>query len=214
LRHDLFGAALLCALSVCGVAFAQGQEAAQPPPAEAPATQAPATQAPTTQVPAPAAPTPCCVIPAGTEITVEITQPLSASNAKGGDFFGLKLSEPIMAGEVTLVPAGATGQGEVVDAKPANIGGRPARLVLAARYLEVGGQKLKLQSLKLGGGGKDRSGAAVGAVIAVGVLGALVPGGGLDYPTGTRASAKIAADVTLAPPPGASAPPPATPSSN
>jgi hypothetical protein len=216
LRHHLFGAALVGALSVCGCALAGGQETAPAPPVQtAPADPSAA--------PAPAA-SACCVIPAGTLITVELTQPLSAEKAKGGDVFGLKLSEPIMIGDVTLVPAGATGQGEVIDAKPAGIGGRPGRLVLAARYLDVGGQKLKLQSLKLSGGGKDRSELAVGAVIAVGVLGALVPGGGVDYPAGTLASAKIAIDFTApspvaspaapAEPPAAAPAAPATPSSN
>ena len=134
-------------------------------------------------------------------------QPLSAEKAKGGDHFGLRLAEPIVIDGATLVAAGATGEGEVIDAKPGGIGGRPGRLVLAARYLDSGGVHMKLQSLKLGGGGKDRSATAVGVVIAVGVLGALVQGGGVDYPAGTLASAKIASDVSLSPPSA-----PATPS--
>lgn len=102
---------------------------------------------------------------------------------------------------VAVVPAGVMGWGEVIDAKPAGIGGRPARLVLAAKYLEHGSLRLALQSLKLAGaGGKDNSGLAVGVVMAVGFLGALVEGGGVEYPAGTRASAKIAASVTAPPP--------------
>jgi hypothetical protein len=202
----VFGTALLCGLLASGCALAAGQSGGGQSPAPAPAPAAAATPAaagdpaapPPTPAQAPAA-VACCVIPAGTPVVVEITQALSAEKSKGGDHFGLRLAEPIVIGGVTVMEAGAIGQGEVVDAKPANIGGRPGRLVLAARDLEAGGVRVKLQSFKLGGGGSDHSQLAVGAVIAVGVLGALVTGGNVDYPAGTQASAKVAADVTAPP---------------
>src|SRR5204863_5932402 len=130
--------------------------------------------------PAPSAST----IPAGTLLVVELTEPLSSTSSKAGDHFGLRLAEPIEIGGAVVVPAGVTGQGEVIDAKPAGIGGRPGRLVLAARFLECGGQHLNLQSFKLGGGGRDNPSLAVGATIAVGLVGALDLGGGVESPAG------------------------------
>ncbi len=180
-----FGAALLCGALSYGAAQAADPPAPTPATAEAPAPAASAAA--------------CCVIPAGTIVLVELTQALSASTAKSGDHFTLRLAEPILIGGEVVVPTGATGVGEVIDAKPAGIGGRPGRLVLAARYLESGGLKLTLQSFKLGGGGRDNSGLAVGATIVVGLVGALVPGGSVDYPVGARATAKIASDVTTPP---------------
>jgi hypothetical protein len=167
-------------------------------PAAAPA-EAATPPAPSTPPPAPT-PTaaPANVIPAGTLVTLVITEPLSSSKSRSGDRFGLKLAEPIVVGGAVVMPAGAVGLGEVIDAKPANIGGRPGRLVLAARFLDSGPLHLTLQSFKLGGGGKDHSELAVEATIVVGLVGVLIPGGGVEYPTGTLATAKVAADVTIA----------------
>lgn len=165
--------------------------------AEAPATP-PVAESPA-QPTAAATPATGIIIPAGTLIVVETTQPLDTRSVKAGDHFGLRLTEPIKVDGVVVVPAGATGIGEVIDAKPAGIGGRPGRLVLAARYLDSGSLHLTLQSLKLGGGGRDNSGVAVGATIAVGIVGVLIPGGNIEYPVGTFATAKIAAAVTVPP---------------
>ena len=46
-----------------------------------------------------------------------------------------------------------------------------------------------------GGGGRDNSSLAVGAMVAVGIVGALVPGGDIEYPAGTRASARALSAV-------------------
>jgi hypothetical protein len=198
-RKRGFELALLCCLFSCGPALAA--DPAVPPPIEA----SPVTPAPVEAD----APTASKIIPAGTIVTLELTEALSASHAQSGDHFGLRLAEPIMIDGDVVVPAGVTGQGEVIDAKPAGIGGRPGRLILAARYLENGDLRLKLQSFKIGGaGGRDNSGLAVGATIAIGIVGALVPGGGVEYPPGARATAKISSDVTI--PPGPPAGPPSS----
>jgi hypothetical protein len=195
MRGRGFELALLCALLSCRAAFAADPvlpPLAAPPPAQA-------------ETPAPGK-----VVPAGTIVTLELTEALSAAHAHSGDHFGLRLAEPIVIDDAIVVPAGLVGQGEVIDAKPANIGGRPGRLILAARYLERGDLRLNLQSFKIAGaGGRDNSGLAVGASIAVGLVGVLVPGGGVEYPSGARATAKIISDITV--PPG---PPVAAPSSD
>lgn len=203
-----FELALLCCLFSCSSALAADQSADPPGPvvAAAPPATAEAPAPALTATPAPPS-TSGSMIPAGTLLVVELTEPLGSSSSKAGDHFGLRLAEPIEIGGSVVVPAGVMGQGEVIDAKPAGIGGRPGRLVLAARYLESGGLRLNLQSFKLGGGGRDNSSLAVGATIAVGLVGVLVPGGGVEYPAGTRATAKIASDVTAPP-----STPPAAPS--
>jgi hypothetical protein len=189
--------ALLAGACACAPALALAQSADPPPPPAAATATAPAEAATVPSTPTPPA-APANVIPAGTLVTLVITEPLSSGKSKSGDRFGFKLAEPIVVGGVVLMPAGAVGQGEVIDAKPANIGGRPGRLVLAARYLDAGPLHVTLQSFKLGGGGKDHSELAVEATIAVGIVGVLIPGGGVDYQVGTYATAKVAADVTTA----------------
>jgi hypothetical protein len=130
--------ALLAGACACAPVLALAQSADPPPPAVAPAAvPAEAATPPASSTPTPP-PVPANIIPAGTIVTLVITEPLSSGKSRSGDHFGLKLAEPIVVGGVVLLPAGAVGLGEVIDAKPANIGGRPGRLVLAARFLDSG----------------------------------------------------------------------------
>ena len=95
------------------------------------------------------------VIPAGTTVLVEIVDTLKASTSKQSQLFRLRLAEPIVADGKTLVPAGADGGGEVIDAKGPGLGGRPAVLILAARYLVSNGVRIPLGHLRYGSTGKD-----------------------------------------------------------
>ena len=201
-----FAITLACSVLVCGSAMATGQDVASAPAVATAVVSAPIPAPVPAVAPAQAA---CCTIPAGTLVVVETTEPLSAATAVSGAHFGLRLAEPLRFGGTVVLPAGVAGLGEVIDAKPAGFGGRPARLILAARYLESGGVRYPLQSLKLGGGGIDNSGGAVVLTMAVGILGAAIHGGGVEYAAGTRATAKLAADVTS--PPLAILPPTTTP---
>jgi len=198
----------LASLAACGAAaclFAPAAYGAEPvtnSPTAAPAAQ----PAPTPPSPAAAqeAVKPCCLIPAGTMVTVAIAEPLSAKRSVAGDSFKLKLTAPIVINGVTVVPAGLMGVGEVIDARPGAMGGSPGKLILAARYLDDNGVRVPLQSLKLGGSGADNTGSAVMASALVSPLLILaVKGGDLAYPEGTPASAKVAADVQITPPPAA-----------
>jgi hypothetical protein len=160
----------------------------------------------------------CCLLNSGTIVAIEITDPLSASRQKSTEKFAIRLAEPILVDGKTIVPAGAVGIGEVVDAAGPGLGGKPAKLILAARYVEFGGIRVPLRGLKLGAGGRNNSDVSMAASFAVGIVGFLVPGGDAVIPAGTRAQAKIAANIVMAPAQAASlaaAPPtpptPATP---
>ena len=158
----------------------------------------------------PAAPTTdCCRLAAGTVVVIELAQPVSSKTHKRGDRFALRLAEPVVVDGKTILPAGAPGFGEVVDAASGGMGGRPAKLVLAARSIEAGGVQVLLRGFHLGGGGSDNSTAAlaVSAVPYVGILAIAIPGGDVEYPAGTRANAKVTADVTVPPTPPAHAAP-------
>src|ERR1700761_9037111 len=99
-------------------------------------------------VPAPAASPPAVVAPAGpaapgavmgTVIDIEITESISTKTCKPEGMFAIRLASPIAVGGKVIIPAGAVGMGQIVDAEPAGALGRPAKLVLAARYLEING---------------------------------------------------------------------------
>jgi hypothetical protein len=191
---------LAAALCLASAGAAAQTVAPPPPPAQSPP--------PSAAQPPPAA---CCRVPAGTPVVVEIVDPLSSKTQKAGDKFNLRLAGAIVVDGETVAPAGAAGVGEVIDAEPPGMGGRAGRLILAARYVESGGVRIPLRAMRLSASGKDYSDAALATSAFVGVFGLAVQGGNVDYPTGTRANAKVAADVTLpavvvAPaPPGAAA---------
>src|SRR5262245_25006395 len=125
---------------------------AQTPPAD-PAQVAPAADPSQAAPPAdPAQVTPAAgatadatvLIPAGTVIAVEITEALSSRTSQMGQTFALRLAEPIIINDEIVVPAGAVGGGEVIDAHRSGMGGRQGVLNLSGRYIEVGGQRIRI----------------------------------------------------------------------
>ena len=149
---------------------------------------------------------PCCLLASGTPVEIALTSSVDSGKAKPGDPFQISLAKPILVGDQIVVPAGVTGGGEVVDAEGAGLGGRPGKLVLAARYLDFGDKRILLRSFRLGGSGRNTSNEAMAADITISafvpVVGAAVffiPGGNIVYPPGTLAMAKVAGASTLPP---------------
>lgn len=180
------------------------------------AAQVPAGEEPT--VPSPLASitieSACCTVPANTTVELEILDLLNSSQHKRGDTFRLRVAEPLVLDGVTLIPAGVLGLGEVVHAAAARGGGAPGELLIAARGLDVDGQKLRLRGLKLGVTGGDNSGMALGVSFAAGPFAMYIRGREIEIPAGTRVNARLAGEATLPPAPGPSeisAPPTATP---
>jgi hypothetical protein len=151
---------------------------------------------------------PLRLAPAGSEVLLELTEPVGTRGHKPGDHFGLKLSEPLVVDGHVVIPAGAAGKGEIIDVGRPGMSGKPAKLILAARYIETGGTRVALHAFRLGGMGESHADAAValGVVPYVGILALAVTGGDLNYPAGARARAKILADVMVPPPDPAATP--------
>jgi hypothetical protein len=93
----------------------------------------------------------------------------------------------------------------VVQASGPGLGGKGAKLVVAADFLTVKGGTIPLQGLQLTGAGKDETFAADMASLAgwismpLGLVGFAVTGGQIEIPAGTAAGAKIAQGVSLKP---------------
>lgn len=148
---------------------------------------------------------PCCRVPAGTPVQVELVDSLGSAHSKAGDRFELRLVAPVIVdGRVVLAP-GARGEGRVVDVDGPGIGGKPAKMVLAAEYLRAGRKRVPLDALQLSGLGRNRartaqvvglSGMAFAPLTFVGIV---VPGGQVEFRPGTVAAAKVATTVTLPP---------------
>ena len=146
----------------------------------------------------------CCRVPAGTMVQVELADGVSTKTQKAGDSFTLQLAQPLIVNGQIVLRAGARGLGQVIDAAKPGMGGKPAKLVLAGRYL-IGprGVQAPLQALQLSGAGQNNSMAAQAAGLGgigfmpLGFVGLAVRGGDVTFPRGTLATARIAADVTL-----------------
>jgi len=197
---------------VAAVVFVAGAAWAQTPastgaPAPTPETAAPSSRSATSAGDAPSAP-PAAQAPAGTVVEIEITQFVSSKTAKIGDRFTLRLAAPIVASGQVVVPAGVPGVGEVIDANTPGFMGAPGKLVLAARYLDYGGRRIPLRTLRLGGDGKDNTTLTTVAMFAFGLPAGLIKGGNIEIPAGTYAHAKLVSDY---PPAQAPAAPTVTP---
>lgn len=136
---------------------------------------------------------------ANTPVTVEVAELISTRINKIGDSFALKLAKPIEVNGKVVAPAGAEGRGEVVDAGRPGIGGKPGKLVLAARYVEFDGKKVPLRSMKVAVSGEDAIGASMAVGVAIGIVGIFVEGGHIEVAPGTTAIAKVAAAIDLPP---------------
>jgi hypothetical protein len=145
-------------------------------------------------------PVPAAVVPNGTLISVEITELVTTRTAKPDDMFTLKLAEPVLLNTVVVIPAGIPGKGVVIDAGKPGMGGKPGKLVLAARYLEFEGRQIPIRGLKMNMSASDNGGTSAAASAVVGVFGLAVTGGHMEVQPGTHAVAKLGADFTPAPP--------------
>ena len=148
----------------------------------------------------------CCRVPAGTVVMIELAQPVSTKTQKTGDTFAIRLAEPVVVRGQIVLPAGATGVGEVVDATKPGFGGKAAKLVLGARSINgPGGQTLRLKGLQLSAAGKGHAGAAtalgIGGIVFLpaGIAGIAIHGGDVALPVGAQATAKLVSSTTLHP---------------
>jgi hypothetical protein len=93
-----------------------------PAPSAAPAAAPPETAAAPAPAPAAApapapAPPPPLVIPTGSHISVTLRQAVGSKISQPGDTFTATVASPVTVGGVTVIRAGSTASGTVVDAK-------------------------------------------------------------------------------------------------
>ena len=147
-----------------------------PPPAR---TERPRPQPPAA-VPAPApAPAPDPVIArAGTEIVAATTSEVSTRSNKAGETFTANVTEAVVSGGRTVIPAGSTVTFKIIESKEAENRDKPGSLVILPVSLTTGGKtydinaevtdlqyELKGRGVTAGDAGKVAAGAAVGAIV-------------------------------------------------
>ncbi|HTV64421.1 MAG TPA: BON domain-containing protein [Bryocella sp.] len=156
----------------------EAQSTPPPPPPSAPEAQ-PQPAAP--QPPPPPPPPQKVTIPAGTQLSVRLNDPLDSEKNQVGDTFHGSLSAPIVIDGETVIPSGSDVMGRVADVKSAGRFAGDSVLTLELTSLSVNGKTYNVQTNQWtrSGAGKGKSTAAkVGGGAAVGaILGGLIGGG-------------------------------------
>ncbi len=189
-------------LHLCVACCVQSAFAQQPAPTSAQQpesfSQTQATPGSLESIPPPVAdPSGCCTLLDGSPVELEIADVLNTMTLKRGDRFRIRLHAPVSAAEGTVLPAGVEGVGDVVHVEPGRASGKAAELILAARYLDYQGKRIKLRGMKLSASGSNRSGMVAGVSIAIGVFAAFIHGGNIEIPADTIVSAKIGETLQL-----------------
>ena len=190
----------------------------------------PGAQAVASQPPAPVQkpkPQPI-VVPAGTALTVRVSQALGSKTSQTGQTFLATLAQPLSVGGRTAIPAGATVSGTVVNAKAKGKFKGEGELSLALTSVTVKGQPYSIQTSPLDStvkgkgkrtaattGGGAAGGALIGGIAGGGkgaAIGALVGGGAglvggamtgnkqIEIPAESALTFQLSAPLTLPPP--------------
>lgn len=151
--------------------------------------------------PAPAPAPAGLLLPKTTPLIIAIDKELGSKISQTGETFPIRLVEAVWVDGVEVLPAGITGQGEVVHAKKAGLAGAAGELVLAARYLDFNGRRIALRSfrfMEVGesslGKGQDNTGVSNITTAIAGPIGFFIGGGNTNVLPGTIANAKTRND--------------------
>jgi hypothetical protein len=112
-------------------------------------------------------------VPDGTILNVAINRWITSGDAQPGSTFTALVGQDVLAGGQIAIPRGATVDGTVLDAKGAGVLKGRGSLTLQLNTLELGGQRIPLQSEPFTVTGKDKSVRSVNSTIIGAGLGAL-----------------------------------------
>ena len=132
------------------------------------------------------------IVPSGTTIAVKLGDAVGSKISQAGQSFTATVANPVQVSGLTVIPAGSTASGTVVDAKPLGRFAGGASLSLKLTSVTVNGQPMTIDTNTLGetakGKGK-RTGAMVGGGAGLGALIGGLAGGGKGAAIGAIAGA-------------------------
>lgn len=183
--RKLFAACGIAALCVATPAFSQAAAPAAPV-AAVPAMPLQVQQAVTN------------LLPSNSDVWVSLDKELNSKTAKVGDTVTFKVSRDVTLGQYIVVPRGTPAVGRVTYRTGKGAFGKSAKMEfdidsvqLASRTIPVSGH-YRIE-------GQGNTGAAVGAVVAVGVFGAFVTGHSAVATQGSEWKAATKESLPIAP---------------
>lgn len=132
-------------------------------------------------------------------VRLMVTKEVNSRDNHPGDRFALRVDEEVKVGTVTVVPVGAKGWGEVVDAKGSGAAGKSGKISTRLLYIEASGQKVDLDGDRQSAGSGGTSN-VVGGVVAFGVFGLLMKGGNASLKAGEILNGYTLSDASFDPP--------------
>ena len=144
---------------------------------------------------------PKLILPVNTEIAVTPNDNLTSKGGKEGDTFMMTTVFDVMYNGYVVIPRGTPGQGHISWRTGKGAFGKSAKMDVAFDWLDLNGRRIALTG-KHRQEGQGNTGAAVGAVVAVGVFGAFVTGKSAKIPHGMQMSARTAEALPIIIPAG------------
>src|SRR6185437_6225172 len=146
-------------------------------------------------------PTPKVTVPAGTQLSIRLTDEVSSEKAQVGDTFHGSISSPVTIDEQTVIPTTADVEGRVVEVKSAGRFAGQSVLTLELTKLTMNGRSYNLQTnqwTKSGNGRGKSTATKVGGGAAVGAILGGIFGGGKGAAIGAAAGAGAGTGVSAA----------------
>ena len=135
-------------------------------------------------------------LPALTPVLIQFDTQVSSDANRNGDRFRFHVAADVCVGDVIVIPAGSVGEGEVIHAQKSGAGGRAGELIVAARYVNVGGRTVRLRSFAAGTG-QQHTDLSVWSGIFIGFPSLMIQGGVMTMPRDMIANARTAARARL-----------------
>lgn len=136
-------------------------------------------------------------IPAGTELTIELTSTVSSKTLKKGDPLPLKTLDNIIINDVIVIPAGTPVEGVVTKATKSGMFGRSGKLEFTITSVKtINNVQIPLEYTAFKKAGHDGGAIAVAAVVSF-VGGMFMKGKNVEFPAGSHFQAKVVSDTDL-----------------
>ena len=155
------------------------------------------------------------ILKAGTPVLLTLSETIDSATHERGAKFAFSVTAPVTIDGVTLIPAGAGAEGEVVHSDKPGMLGKPAELTLTSRAVVLDDRRIQLRGLVLAESGHSRESAASAAQLTADVLhdleivtgagssaygialAAFVHGKQIVVPAGTELVARVANDESF-----------------
>lgn len=145
------------------------------------------------------APSENAVLPANTEIVLEMNQEVTTKGKawSEGDTFKLTVADDVMLGEYIVIPKGTPAFGRITWLTSKGMFGKSGKMDIELEYLEMAGRRIKIDGTYRQEG-EGNTLATVGGVVLAGVFAGFITGKSGRIPAGRELIATLEEDLELA----------------